>query len=313
MNIRATFFKPIPGNFLGVLRISTSLIAIVLTVILYFDATNLYASQSYFNHEILFLLDPVYYPKLSWLTDFLQTYLGLGEITAIKSCLTIYVMLLTLLLLGIFTRVVAGLCMFFAAVFTASAAPMVYGADFFILSGLFYCFILPSSSAYTIGHLLTKKAPTQVPVLFLYTLQAHLAMIYLFNGIAKSFGESWWSGEAIWRATMLLDTRAFDLGFMAAFPLIFVVLTRIVLVFELLYPVLIFFRFSRLITVVVIILMHLFIGIFMKLYFFAAIMIAFNIAAFWPMFSRLSLKNVIKRIRSVTLSAPINISREASF
>lgn len=278
--LEAIFFVEIPSTFLGILRILTCLVAIAMTITIFPDAVNIYGSKSYFNHEILFLFDPPYYPKLSWLTDLLQSIGGVNEVLAIKMVLVLYIIALVLLLLGIYTRLTALVSLFLCCVFTSSGEPFIYGVDYFILACLFYCFVFPSGGALTLNHFLKDLPVKKAPIAYLYLLQAHVGMVYLFNGLAKSLGDTWWSGEAIWRATMLLDTRHFDLSFMADYPFIFKYSSWIVLSCELFYPILMSFKPTQLFTLIVILGMHLFIGVFMGLYFFAAIMITLNVAAF---------------------------------
>jgi hypothetical protein len=302
LNISDKLFDEISSNNLGILRIGTALVTITLMLCIYPDLMNIFGAKSYFNHEIIFAFKPTYQPRLEWLTEPLQQYGGMNEVSAVKLCFGLYMSFLVFLLLGIATRYTAFGALIFCNMFTGSGEPFIYGADYFIMAGLFYCFVFPTGNGITYATIFNSKATKKALFIFTFMLQVHLSMVYMFNGIAKSFGDTWWTGEAIWRATMLLDTRSFDLGFMANHVWVFKYSSWLVLSTELLYPLLICFRQTRLITVFVIMGMHLFIGIFMHLYFFAAIMIVLNLAAFWNDISLL-----FRKIRFISFSQKLKI------
>lgn len=281
---------------LGVLRIGTASITILMMSTIYPDLLNIYGSKSYFNHEIIFAFKPTYQPRIDWFTNVLNKSFQLNEVISLKLSFWIYLFFLTLMLFGILTRVSSAFALFFCNMFTGSGEPFIYGVDYFIMASLFYCFVFPTGNALSFFKSANVNHSKTTVFLYTFALQMHLSIVYFFNGIAKSFGDSWWTGEAIWRATMLLDTRSFNLGFLSNYTSFFRYSSWIVLSFELFFPVLICFRKTRLITVFTIIGMHIFIGVFMHLYFFAAIMIVLNVSAFWSDFSKLKGSRKLYRV-----------------
>lgn len=274
-------FAEIEGSNLGIFRILTSIVTIVMMISLIPDLLNIFGSNGYFNQEIMDVFKSSLVPRIEWILTPLKNLFGLSEQVALFAILFLYMGSLILLLLGVATRVSAFFSFLFCAMFTGSGAPFIYGVDYFILSCLFYCFLFPVSNSFTIFHLTGKK--TNYKVLRIYTIfiLAHLCMVYFFNGIAKSLGETWYSGEAIWRAVMLLDTRQYNMAFLADFPNFLKYSSLTVLCFELFFPLLILKRITRIPTIIVIFSTHVFIGLFMGLYFFAAIMITLNITVFY--------------------------------
>jgi hypothetical protein len=105
-------------------------------------------------------------------------------------------------------------------------------------------------------------------------------MVYLAGGLFKASGEQWWDGDAIWRAVMLPEYRQLDFTWLADHAWFAKVSGWWVVAVETGYAIFIWPRRTRRPWIVATVLMHLGIGLFMGLGVFAAIMIAFTVAAF---------------------------------
>lgn len=109
------------------------------------------------------------------------------------------------------------------------------------------------------------------------------SLVYFFGGFAKTLGEHWWNGEAVWRAVSIPGFYQLDMNWLAAVPWFSVILGWLVLAVELGYPIFIWFRKTRPVFLFLVCCMHLGIGITMGLHYFAAIMTLLNVTAFgWP-------------------------------
>jgi hypothetical protein len=104
--------------------------------------------------------------------------------------------------------------------------------------------------------------------------------VYFISGFDKGLGYDWWNGEAIWTTMMGLNFRSVDVSFMAEYPLIPTILGWSVLLIEFGYPFFIYWKKTRYLWLTMTILMHVGIGVFLGLYYFASVMIIFNVAAF---------------------------------
>ena len=52
--------------------------------------------------------------------------------------------------------------------------------------------------------------------------QITLAISYINAGVAKSLGNHWWTGEALWRVLNQPNYQQFDISWLGAYPLLFI-------------------------------------------------------------------------------------------
>jgi hypothetical protein len=143
-----------------------------------------------------------------------------------------------------------------------------YGYDHFVLMSIFYCLVIMLFSRKY------KDDKFSISILLKY----HLMIIYFTSGMSKAFDLNWWNGNAIWRA---IATPTFDIFIP---PILLLILSAGTVIIELLYPLLIHTKYRK-ITIIHIILLHIGIGIFLGLSSFAAIMILWNLTAFYKDFN----------------------------
>jgi hypothetical protein len=108
----------------------------------------------------------------------------------------------------------------------------------------------------------------------------HLCVIYFSSGIAKARGGQWWNGEAIWRAVMQPQFHVFEMGWLASVPLLALLASWGTLLVEIGYPLFIWPARTRRLWLLAIVGMHVAIGLILGLWFFAAVLIVLNLAAF---------------------------------
>ena len=109
-------------------------------------------------------------------------------------------------------------------------------------------------------------------------IQVHMCVVYLFAAIGKLQGETWLSGEAIWRALASREYQTIDMTWLADHMWLVALLTLIALAWELAYPALIWPRLSRPLMIMLAVLVHLGIGLCMGMLTFGLIMIVGNLA-----------------------------------
>lgn len=109
-------------------------------------------------------------------------------------------------------------------------------------------------------------------------MQIHLCVVYLFAGLGKCQGETWWNGEAIWGAFASYEYQTVDMTFMADHMTLVAVATMLTLVWEVGYAALIWPRLTRPIMLAIAIPMHLGIGICMGMMTFGLVMLIANVA-----------------------------------
>ncbi len=109
-------------------------------------------------------------------------------------------------------------------------------------------------------------------------IQVHLCIIYLFAGLGKLQGESWWNGQAIWYAVANLEYQTMDLTWLADHMWLVNLMTWAALAWETSYPFLIWPRLSRPLMLAGALLVHLGIGLAMGMMTFGLAMIVANLA-----------------------------------
>jgi hypothetical protein len=272
------FFKAENNLNLAFFRIGTALAAIAILIAQYPDLLEIYGQYGYLRADIVELPLLSFQPRLSWMTDFLAGF-GFSEFSSLKVVFWAYLSFLLLLGIGILPSLTALICLFFQVSFMNSGQYYIYGVDYFILAALFYCILFPVGQQLAVN-LFNQKRKKQSWVFYTRVLQIHVCLVYFISGFDKGLGYDWWNGEAIWTTMMGLNFRSVDVSFMAEYPLIPTILGWSVLLIEFGYPFFIYWKKTRYLWLTMTILMHVGIGVFLGLYYFASVMIIFNVAAF---------------------------------
>lgn len=109
-------------------------------------------------------------------------------------------------------------------------------------------------------------------------MQIHLCIVYLFAGLGKCQGETWWNGEAIWGAVASFEYQTIDMTWLANHMWLVGIITLVTLVFEVGYIALIWPKLTRAIMLLLAIPLHLGIGLAMGMMEFGLIMLVANLA-----------------------------------
>jgi hypothetical protein len=103
-------------------------------------------------------------------------------------------------------------------------------------------------------------------------IQIHLSIIYLYSGLSKLKGETWWDGTAIWLAISNQEYQSGDLTWLAQYPAAINLLTVGTVMFEMLFPILIWNRRLRPLFIAAGLLLHFGIGKFLGMWTFGIAM-----------------------------------------
>lgn len=260
------------SSFLLFFRVMIGLIAFLEILSLKGDLFLLFsASNTILPQELMYMETGVFkylYPLNLFLKEN-NLYTSFHPFT-----LTIYLISLLFLVLGLFTRFSAFLALILQLIIFKSFAQFNYGYDNFITMSLFYCFIFPVGKYYSLDNWIFKKKKDVISFNYQKVLQIHLSIAYFFSGLAKALDSGWWNGQSVWNALTSIDSSFH-------YPSIIYITGGILTVlFELFYPILVYFKKSRRFILLAMIFMHLSIGLTMHLYAFSAIMIVWNMAAF---------------------------------
>jgi hypothetical protein len=137
--------------------------------------------------------------------------------------------------------------------------------------------------------------------LALRLIQIHMCAIYLFAGLGKLEGNTWWTGEAIWLSVANTGYQSFDSTWIGHFPWMMDLLAHTTIFFELFYCVLIWPRFTRPWMLFLAVGMHLFIALCMGMITFGLVMLIGNLAFVYPSTVRMVMDPLARRMSLLIL------------
>ncbi len=258
--------SPVP---LEILRILVSAVLLAQAFLVAPDFFELYGSQGIFQGplQVFFSNDtaPGVVSVVRWLGP-----LGLTEKQSLGLVGVLYVTGLSFLLLGIATRTAAVLT-WFTHLLLVGTHFTSYGVDQFAHFLLFYFTWMPVGGS---------GRPSALAGFSIRMLQLHLCLVYFSSGIDKSFGDQWWSGEAIWRALSMPIYVQADMSWISSMPFVAKLTAWGTLLVEIGYPLFIWMPKTKMLWVVTTIAMHAGIGIFMGLHTFSFLMASLTFSMF---------------------------------
>lgn len=204
------------------------------------------------------------------------------------------------LLVGAATRITAPLCWFIQIMYMHRLTGALFGLDQVVTMMLMYLMIAASGSVYSLDSVLRERwqdrltqsswhrwllppaTATATNTVATRLLQLHLCVIYLFGGLWKARGETWWDGSALWFATANLEYQSLDVTWFAArYPRICSMLVHITVFWEVFYIALVWPKLTRPFVLMLAVAVHGGIALFLGMKTFGLIMIVAN-AIFIP-------------------------------
>lgn len=229
-------------------------------------APQLFSASGLFDAELLRV-----HPRGGGLSIYDLTLLA-GRHLGLPAYLTVYVLAggylcaCVALIAGCQIRLAAVALLFLHRIFFMAVPVYNYGFDFLVLSALFYCAVYHVRwGMYT-----------------LRLLQLHLCLVYFFGGLNKAIGTTWHNGEALWKAIQQPIGEPLIQGMaLLQLPWLSIALGWGVVVLELFYTTLVWWRLLRPWVLGAMVTMHIGIALCLGLYAFSALMILLNLTAFY--------------------------------
>jgi hypothetical protein len=187
-----------------------------------------------------------------------------------------------MLTLGIATPL-AAIVSLVGLISAVNRAPLnVFGFDDTLGMLLIAVAVGPAGAVLSVDRLLAPDIAADRPSvqanLALRLIQVHLCVVYLFSGLGKLLGASWWEGTALWGAAANVQYRTLDLTWLASHPWIVNALTLGTLWWEIAYAALVWPRLTRRLFLAMAVPVHLGIGLAMGMMEFGLAMLAANMA-----------------------------------
>lgn len=215
--------------------------------------------------------------------------------TVHAACLTV----LVCFMLGWMTRITSILAVFITVSYAHRAMLANYGLDQINSILVFYLALSRCGDAYSLDRLWQlsrerrrKIAPERrmflslpkahwTNCLAMRLIQCHYCVIYFAAGTGKLQGESWWNGEAIWRAVANHEYQSLDMTWLAHAPWLVNFITHLTVFWEISFCFLVWRPALRPFILLVGALMHLGIGAFLGMWTFGLAML-FGYLGFVP-------------------------------
>jgi hypothetical protein len=190
-----------------------------------------------------------------------------------------------LLTLGLFSRVVSVLAWIIIISYCNRLEGMLFGLDQFNAMMAFYLMIGPCGAVYSLDHWRRRRntSTDETPPLVsanvaIRLLQLHMCIIYLFGGIGKMRGDTWWDGSAFWYAVALSEYQSMDMTWLVDYPWLIALLSHVTVFWETFYCALVWPRVTRPVILATAFAVHGGIAAFLGMIPFGTAMIIGNLA-----------------------------------
>jgi len=195
---------------------------------------------------------------------------------------SIYGYSLVLLLLGIWPNVAAFVSLICYTMITDVITPYAYGMDVYQSVFLFFLCFFPVGYGFSLIRKHPKENLKVVQQLSVRALQIYLIITYLSAGFEKAVMSGWWNGKFIFFLVNdpTIVTSSLIPKDEGAWLYMFFGLT--VILAESLYFILIWIKGLRLWIFLAVISIHIFIALFMDLFFFGVLLTLVNIVCWYP-------------------------------
>lgn len=190
----------------------------------------------------------------------------------------VLVILLSLLTVGIGGRWIMWLAWVINAGFIQRNYGINFGAD--IIANLFLFYMAFTQSCERLSLLNWNRRKTSfaksnmISSMMVRMMQVQICVIYAYTGWEKLKGASWWDGTALWTVMANPQMTTMDFSFLRHTPWIIPILVYMTIIFEVYFPVMVAWRKTRYLWLLLGLGFHAGIGLFMGLGPFAFVMIA---------------------------------------
>ncbi len=166
------------------------------------------------------------------------------------------------LLVGYQSRIAAVASFVFALSYCHRLNGMQFGLDQINAMLVTYLMVSPGAEVLSLDAFFARRsgqkiiANTSWTTIALRLIQLHMCIIYFFGGISKMRGETWWDGSALWFAIANKEYQSLDITWLVDFRWLIAGLTLITFLWEATYPIMIWPRKTRWLTLMMAIFVH---------------------------------------------------------
>ena len=195
-----------------------------------------------------------------------------------------------LLTIGLWSRAMSILAFLATVSYINRASLAQFGLDDTNAMLAMYLMVGPCGAAYSVDRWLKRRKcgvtlevqPSIGANVAIRLLQVHLCVIYLFSGIGKIQGETWWNGNAILMAVGNLEYQSLNATWLIRYRFLAALLAHVTVFWETFYCVLVWPRLTRPIVLAIAAGVHIGIGLFLGMWTFGLAMLIANTAFVSP-------------------------------
>lgn len=268
------FWKPVDGSTLGIIRALTG------SMLLYNLLVWSLRLQAFFASDGLQPLETV---RRFYEQSFAYSFWFYVPDQYLMTVHWLCVAIVAMFCVGWQTRITSVLAYVITISYSQRVPVANFGLDQILGMLCLYCAIGPSGLCFSVDRWLQEKKhsrrKTPIPArsssnvqLSLRLIQIHMCVIYFWAGVAKLKGESWWTGDAMWRVMANQEYQTTDLTWTAWVPWVPYVAAHATVLWEIFFCVLVWNKRLRPLVLLIGTGMHFGIGMFLGMWTFGLIM-----------------------------------------
>mgnify|MGYP001825975287 CR=1 FL=1 len=308
------WFTPRLPHTLGMLRIAVGAMLLYSHLVLASDLMSFLGDQAWVNNETAHQLHDGTFGVADWARSYLW-HLHSPILIWIHHIVTIVVM--ACFAMGFLTRLTAPAAWFLQLMYLHRLTGALFGLDQIVTYSAMYLMLAPCGSCFSVDAWLRERArdriakrrilawllpeatPSVAANIATRLLQIHLCVIYMFGGLSKARGQTWWDGTALWYAVGNYEYQSIDTTWIVKFPRVFTAMTHLTLFWEVFYCALVWPRLTRPIAIGLAVAVHAGIAMFLGMITFGTMMVAVNMIFVEPTFLLRLLGRLPKHSREV--------------
>ncbi len=326
------WFTPRLPDTVCVLRILTGAMLLYSHLVLASELTNFVGDNAWINNQTAQELHDGKYVA----ADMARSYLWhISSPSILWAHHTITLLVTTAMMVGFMTRVSVPLAWFLQIMYIHRLTGALFGFDQIVTYCAMYLILAPSGSRFSVDAWLARRRaggdkergklvrwllppPDRSASANIATrlLQLHLCVIYLFGGLAKARGETWWDGTAVWYSVANLEYQSIDMTWLANYPHVFSSLAHVTMFWEIFYCALIWHRKTRWIALIIALGVHGGIALFMGMATFGLMMIFANLIFVrpesWPWRKQASANSMVGNDAAVAPEERLELDQSGS-
>jgi len=291
------WFTPTSPHTLAVIRIATGLMLLYSHLVIAFNLSSFLGDTAWIDNETIAAIHGGKFGP----SDAARTYLWwFSSPFAIWTHHLMAIAVTACFAAGLMTRVAAPLAWFLQLMLVHRMTGTLFGLDQVMTMLAMYLMLAPCGAVFSVDRWLNRRYAARISERRIFRwllpaaepsvsaniatrlIQIHLCVIYLFGGLWKARGTTWWDGTSIWFAISNAQYQSIDVTWLGRYPTLFSMLAHVTVFWEVFYCALVWPKLTRPIVLGIAVAVHLGIALFLGMITFGVIMIVANMAFIAP-------------------------------